>query len=77
MASRVVEVVAGHHEEVKAPSTQLAATHVADVLAYGSTEGLERLREDPRIAQLGLDAAALDGLAGKRRQIVALARALT
>jgi hypothetical protein len=57
--------------------TQLALIHVADVLAYGQPEALETLRADARVAMLGLDAATLDALAEKRRQVIALARAMT
>jgi HD-like signal output (HDOD) protein len=77
MAARVVDVVARHHETAPAPSAQLALVHAADVLSYGLPEEIEKLRVDPRVGLLGLDAAGIDGLAERRKQVIALARAMT
>ena len=76
LSPRLAEVIARHHETVSKPATNLAIVHLADTLAYGDPETLERLEQDEVIAALGLSTAVLEELVVKRRQIVALAAAL-
>jgi putative nucleotidyltransferase with HDIG domain len=76
LAPRFAEVIHHHHEIVSPPTTNLAVIELADALAYGAPELVSRLAEHGMFDSLDLPAGAVDGLAAKRPQVVALAAAL-
>lgn len=76
LAPRFAQVIAHHHEIVSLPTINLALIELADALAYGVPELISRLGEHGMFDSLDLPAGAVDELAAKRPQVVALAAAL-
>jgi putative nucleotidyltransferase with HDIG domain len=76
LSPRLADIVALHHDEVRAPAMNLALVKVADALAYGLREPPPKSDDDTIVDSLGLTPAAVGELASKRRQFVALAAAL-
>jgi putative nucleotidyltransferase with HDIG domain len=76
LSPRLTEVVALHHEAVRAPAMNVAVVTLADRLAYGAPEPVETSNDQSVVESLGLTASAVGELAGRRRQFVALAAAL-